>query len=193
MPRLRCEHKKTHPTKEDIHSTRKVSTMKRPPGLKLYPALLSSQDIHNILQRPELPQSRPECPQLFRLFGDFGGKEASTPSPWMLEWGTRLQEQGFFSTTPNQYRLCDWIGDLSAQFKWHIDNKRHGKEILVISLTDQRRIGFRPPTGRGYYSVELNAGDAYLMRGASRWQWEHCVLPSGQSRSGGKSFILSAH
>lgn len=88
--------------------------------------------------------------------------------------------------------VCNWIGEYAAQFKWHIDSNRHGEEILVISLTDGRQIGFRPP-GRPdkIWTLELDAGDAYFMRGAARWNWDHRVMPSGCSRSGGESFILA--
>jgi alkylated DNA repair dioxygenase AlkB len=166
---------------------------KRPRGLKLYPGLLSLDEVERILACPELPQPSPETPELFRLFGDFGSnKPAAPPAPWMLAWGEALHEKGLFAETPNQYRLCDWIGDLHAQFKWHIDNDRHGEEILAISLSEHRRIGFRDPGHRrSVYEIELDIGDAYLMRGAARWKWEHRVIPAGAGRGGGRSFVLS--
>lgn len=167
--------------------------MAKPPGLKTYPALLTPEEVAEVLARPEMVQPRPENPQLFRLFGEFGSnKEADEPAPWMLEWGQRLAERGLFSATPTQYRLCDWIGDLAGQFKWHVDNDRHGQEILAIALSGGRRIGFRDPSRpASSYELDLELGDAYLMTGKARWSWQHRVLPRGRDRSGGKSFILS--
>lgn len=130
---------------------------------------------------------------MFRLFGAFGDNKATEDTrPWMEEWGERMVERKLFAQMPNQYRVCNWIGDLSAQFKWHIDSKRHGEHILVISLTDGRKIAFRPP-GRPdkTWVLELDSGDGYFMRGAARWNWDHRVLPSGRNRSGGESFVLA--
>ena len=81
--------------------------MRKPKGLKLHRALLTLEEVSEILACPELPQPRPENPQLFRLFGEFGGKQAAEPAAWMLEWGTRLVEKGLYVDVPNQYRLCD--------------------------------------------------------------------------------------
>lgn len=162
--------------------------MKRPAGLKVYPGLISSDEAQAILQTDECRHSNG---QLFRLFGDFGGKKAQAPCPWMKEWGARLRDEGYFQELPNQYRLCDWIGEHSAQFKWHIDNSRHGEKILVLCLSEKRAIGFRKKGKKEFFELELTAGDAYMIAGAARWSWEHCILPVGEGKSGGKSFVLS--
>ncbi|MEZ4427741.1 MAG: hypothetical protein R3A51_08660 [Nannocystaceae bacterium] len=164
----------------------------KPPGIKVLRGLLDSDDIAKLRgQCHSLPA--PTGNPLFRLFGDFGDNKATEEvRPWMVEWGQRMYAERRFRELPNQYRVCNWLGEHSAQFKWHIDSKRHGEEILVISLTDGRKIGFRPP-GRPEHTwvLELAAGDGYFMRGAARWSWDHCVLPSGAGRSGGESFILA--
>lgn len=92
---------------------------------------------------------------------------------------------------PNQYRVTDWFGSLSAQFKWHIDNHRHGERILAISLSNNRVIGFRKDANSPVFELEQNAGDAYLIAGPIRWSWQHCVLPRGKDKSGGRSFVVS--
>jgi len=167
--------------------------MSKPPGLKTYPALLSPEEVAEVLGRPDMVQPCAENPQLFRLFGDFGpNKQADAPAPWMLAWGERLTARGLFSAVPTQYRLCDWIGELAGQFKWHVDNDRHGQEILAIALSAGRRIGFRD-RGRqqSTWELALELVDACRMTGKARWNWEHRVFPRGRTRSGGKSFILS--
>ncbi len=164
----------------------------KPSGIKVHRKLLADEEVERLLDQCrslEAPTGNP----LFRLFGDFGQNKATEEiRDWMRPWGDRMVRDGFFAQTPNQYRVCNWIGDLSAQFKWHVDSKRHGEEIMVISLSDHRKIGFRPP-GRPdkVWVLELDAGDAYIMRGAARWNWDHIVMPSGKSRSGGESFILA--
>ncbi|MDF1666760.1 MAG: hypothetical protein P1V97_33730 [Planctomycetota bacterium] len=162
--------------------------MKRPTGLKIFQNLISEGEVQEILAQEETANSKG---QLFRLFGEFGGKKAKKPSPWMQEWGARLKREGLFSELPNQYRLCDWIGEHSSQFKWHIDNSRHGEKILVLCLSEKRAIGFRKRGKRESFELELCAGDAYMIAGAARWSWEHCILPVGEGKSGGKSFIMS--
>lgn len=162
--------------------------MKRPTGLKIYRDLISEQEAKEILTREETANSKG---QLFRLFGDFGGKKAQKPTRWMQNWGARMVTQGLFNETPNQYRLCDWIGEHSSQFKWHIDNSRHGEKILVLCLSENRAIGFRKKGKKDSFQLELSAGDGYMIAGAARWSWEHCILPVGEGKSGGKSFVMS--
>lgn len=163
--------------------------MPRPPGLKIYRGLLNRSEVEEILSHEEYKPPRLE---LFRYFGEFGSKDVPKASPWMLAWGEKLHQWGLFEEIPNQYRVCDWVGELSAQFKWHIDNHRHGENILAICLSDGRAIGFRPNSDkRAVYELSLDAGDAYLIAGAARWSWEHTVLPRGKQKSGGKSFVVS--
>ncbi|WP_372371034.1 hypothetical protein [Candidatus Uabimicrobium sp. HlEnr_7] len=164
--------------------------MKRPPGLKIIRNFFHQDEINHILSQTEFVNNSKM--ELFRLFGEFGGKEAQPPQEWMIDYGRKVfQHHDFFSEVPNQYRVCDWIGELSSNFKWHIDNKRHGKKILVVTLSSKRMIGFRCDAGSDIFKIELSSGDAYLISGSSRWSWEHCVLPSGKEKSGGKSFIMS--
>lgn len=169
-----------------------MATPSRPTGLKLYRSLLDGEQIAGIIARADqLPMSR-ESPRLFTYYGDYGSLDTEAAQPWMEEWGTYLRERGIFARQPNQYRVCHWRGELSAQFKWHIDNKRHGDEILAISLTDRRSIGFRPKAKKqAVYELQVNAGDGYLIRGTCRWQWEHRVMPVGHTRDGGRSFVVA--
>lgn len=165
--------------------------MKQPPGLRIYRGFLSSQEVDEILSEEEYHNNSKVNPQLFRLYGDFGNKASGDVAPWMRAWGEETVKRGIFSTPPTQYRVCDWIGDLRGQFKWHIDSKRQGKLIFSISLSETRVMGFREKDARDIFRLELGKGDAYLMKGASRWNWEHCVLPCSEGRSGGKSFIMN--
>lgn len=164
----------------------------KPPGLKVHRNLLDLEEVSEMLEQCRSLPPPPGNP-LFRLFGDFGSNIATeVPRPWMEVWGQRMLDKKLFKQLPNQYRVCNWIGDMSAQFKWHIDSKRHGEHILVISLTDGRRLGFRPPGKPDKeYVLELDAGDGYFMTGAARWNWDHRVMPTGRDRSGGESFVLA--
>jgi hypothetical protein len=182
--------------------------MAKMPGLKTFPALLTPEEVAKVVAQDEYAKNPGDV--LFRYYGDFGhgmlapedatdapvrrgapGRETPPPSPWMLDWGRTLQDRGLFDVLPNQYRVTDWFGNLSAQFKWHIDNHRHGERILAISLSDKRVIGFRKDANSPVIELPQNAGDAYLIAGPIRWSWQHCVLPRGQGGSGGKSFVLS--
>lgn len=169
-----------------------MSAIPHPPGLKLYPHLLSSQEVGEILAQFELHKQSPTNPQLFRLFGNFELPSAQSLPQWMMDWGQKMVERGIFSQCPDQYRLCDWMGEFSGNFNWHTDNNRHGEKILAIALSEARVIGFRPKKRtKSIYRLPLNRGDAYLMAGAARWHWEHRVMPVGMQGSGGRSFIMS--
>lgn len=167
---------------------------KRPPGLKVYRTLLNAAEVEELRTKCRSLAPPPHSP-LFRYFGSFGdgARRIEPVEPWMVEWATKYVEAGIFPIQPNQHRVTNWRGDLSAHFKWHIDNQRHGEEILAICITGARRIGFRDPkrSAEEPFLLDLEAGDAYLIRGGSRWKWEHKVMPVGQDKNGGESFVLS--
>ncbi len=166
--------------------------MSTPQGLKVYPNFATPKQVQEILEQNEFHNQTEANHRLFRYYGDFGTATELEPASWMLAWGKKLKGMGFFNELPNQYRVCDWKGELSSQFKWHIDNRRHGEQIFVISLSSGRKIGFRDKkTQRTHEEIALDSGDAYMMQGASRWQWEHRVVPTGKTRSGGRSFVVS--
>lgn len=160
----------------------------------MFPALVTGDDLIALRDHCRALPPPPYNP-LFRYFGDFGAnaRRIEEVQPWMEEVGRRMVEAGLFEVQPNQHRVTNWRGDLAANFKWHIDNHRHGEEILVICLTDGRSIGFRDPrrSGADPFVLQLDAGDAYMIQGAARWKWEHKVMPTGHDRSGGESFVLA--
>ena len=165
-----------------------------PNGLKVFRGLISGDELRELRENCRALPPPPYNP-LFRYFGDFGehARRIEEVRPWMVRVAERMLERGLFETLPNQHRVTNWRGELSAQFKWHIDNHRHGEEILAICTTGPRSIGFRDPR-RGKaepYILELEAGDAYLIAGSARWKWEHKVMPVGHERSGGESFVLA--
>lgn len=166
----------------------------KPNGLKVYRGLVTGKTLETLRQNCRALPAPPYSP-LFRYFGYFGenARRIEEVRPWMVTFATRMVTEGIFDEQPNQHRVTNWRGDLSAHFKWHIDNHRHGEEILVICITDGRSIGFRDPKRpkKSPHILELNAGDAYLIAGAARWKWEHKVLPTGQNSSGGESFVLA--
>jgi len=164
----------------------------KPPGLKIHRELLSPAEVKQLLADCRRLPPPPNNP-LFRYFGEFGeNTDVEDVRDWMLPWGERMVTQGLFKKQPNQYRVCNWIGDLHDQFKWHIDSTRHGERILTICLTDSRTIGFRPRARhQAPYLLQLSAGDAYMIRATARWQWLHRVMPTGHGRSGGESFVIA--
>jgi alkylated DNA repair dioxygenase AlkB len=165
--------------------------MTKPTGLKIYKNLITMTEVEKILTQKEYKPQDESSTILFRYYGNYSAKSAHPAEPWMLEIGAMLFERKYLAEIPNLYRVCDWVGRLSSQFRWHIDNDRHGPEIISICLTDNRAIGFRDPTATDkIYKIELNAGDAYTMTKASRWNWEHRVMPVGRTSEGGKSIIV---
>ncbi|MEL6342130.1 MAG: hypothetical protein AAFV53_03285 [Myxococcota bacterium] len=165
----------------------------KPPGLRVYPGLYTGGRLDLLRERCRALPPPPYSP-LFRYFGEFGENARTEPlRDWMPVVGDEMVAAGLFEQRPNQYRVTNWQGELAAHFKWHVDNHRHGEEVLVICLTDGRSIGFRDPKrpNREPYIIELDAGDGYIIRGGARWKWEHKVLPTGQGRSGGESFVMA--
>jgi hypothetical protein len=96
------------------------------------------------LEQFELHKQSRTNPQLFRLFGHFDIPSAQPLAQWMMDCGKKMVKRGIFSQCPDQYRLCDWMGEFSGNFKWHTDNNHHGEKILAIAVSDARVIGFRP-------------------------------------------------
>jgi hypothetical protein len=61
---------------------------------------------------------------------------------------------------------------------WHTDAPRFGECVVGVSLGGDARFQFRP-NGSEEVSYEIKAapGSLYLMRGPTRWEYQHQVVP----------------
>lgn len=61
---------------------------------------------------------------------------------------------------------------------WHRDKGMFG-DVIGVSLGSACMLGLRRARGDGWERAgrEVRPGSAYLLRGAARWEWEHCVPP----------------
>jgi len=101
---------------------------------------------------------------------------------------------------PLRQRIADWTGIPAQRFEhaliaeyrpgtqlgWHRDVPDF-EAVVGVSLSGACRMRFRPypPTEapkRALLSVDLAPRSAYVMRGVSRWGWQHAVSPTKSLR-----------
>mmetsp|Transcript_20397 Transcript_20397/g.33649 ORF Transcript_20397/g.33649 Transcript_20397/m.33649 type:complete len:209 (+) Transcript_20397:209-835(+) len=81
----------------------------------------------------------------------------------------------------NDYKTGDIV------IPWHKDHPSFGPTILVYTFCDERVLDFRRKctefdnTSYEYYSAFPKHGSMYILQGAARYEWEHCV-PQGKGR-----------
>lgn len=111
------------------------------------------------------------------------------PAPPEPEWLWPLRE-----------RVAVWVGlpavDFSfalvteyqpgRQLGWHRDVPNF-ETVVGVSLAGVGRMRFRPwPPGdaprRAALTVDLEPRSAYVLRGESRWRWQHAISPTKQLR-----------
>jgi len=71
-----------------------------------------------------------------------------------------------------------------TQIGWHRDSESF-EHIVGISLNGWCRLRLRPIKGMKTVKptvVDLEARSAYLMQGASRWDWQHSIAPTKTHR-----------
>lgn len=162
---------------------RSSSTTTRPTGLKIVRAALTTE----LDAASRHPPAAPSCPTgCMRFYGQFPGSPAPPLTPWMLQIAHTAWTRGWAPQPPDQLRLCDWSLSPLEKLRWHKDHTVCGSHIVVISLSDQRVIGFRlPEAPEQIWELRLDKGDVYVLSGAARHRWEHRVM------TGGRSVVLS--
>ena len=111
------------------------------------------------------------------------------PAPPVPEWLWPLREQ-----------VAAWVGlpavdfafalvteyQPGTQLGWHRDVPTF-ETVVGVSLAGVARMRFRPwPPGdaprRAALTVDLQPRSAYVLRGESRWRWQHAISPTKQLR-----------
>jgi alkylated DNA repair dioxygenase AlkB len=67
---------------------------------------------------------------------------------------------------------------------WHKDHSDFGCVVLVFTFGDNRPLCLRQTEGGGgftHYTALPRHGSCYILTGAARYEWEHCV-PEGNGR-----------
>jgi alkylated DNA repair dioxygenase AlkB len=67
-----------------------------------------------------------------------------------------------------------------AAMGWHRDTAAFGPTVIGVSLASAARLRFQRTVGeqREVHEQALAPGSAYVLGGASRWQWQHAVPPA---------------
>lgn len=164
-----------------------------PPGMRLQQAFLSHEEEALLLARigelPLAPMKYRQYEALRRVvsFGgqyDFGAQQLQAAEP-LPEWLQPLCE-----------RAAAWIGVAPARFTqalvaeyrpgtplgWHRDVPDF-EDIVGVSLLDDAVLRLRPyPHVTGsrpqVRKLTLPPRSIYLLRGPSRWAWQHSIAPT---------------
>jgi alkylated DNA repair dioxygenase AlkB len=96
----------------------------------------------------------------------------------LAEWA-EIDAEAFVQALIAEYRPDTPLG-------WHRDVPEY-ELIAGVSLASAATMRFRPYPPRenkreGVFALELEPRSAYLLTGASRWQWQHSVAPTAALR-----------
>jgi alkylated DNA repair dioxygenase AlkB len=160
-----------------------------PDGMRYAPELISPAEERALLEKlPALPFKEFE-------FHGFLGKRRTVSFGWHYDFnGGRLKQAGELPDflTPLRRRAAEFAGlnptalehALVIEYKsgagigWHRDRPQFG-DVIGISLLAPCTFRLRRNAGSAWERRSLTAEprSAYLLRGASRTQWEHSVPP----------------
>jgi alkylated DNA repair protein (DNA oxidative demethylase) len=163
-------------------------------GLKYQEQLIGEDEDRRLLDRLQSLELAP-----FRFHGWLGNRKTQS-----FGWRYDFDDASFTRTEP----IPDWLDgvrgkaaafaglrpsdfvqalvaryDPGAGIGWHRDRDVF-EQVVGISLNTPATLRFRQrlPTGFRRASVEVEPRSAYLLSGASRWEWEHGIKPGDQLR-----------
>ncbi len=167
------------------------------PGLRFVPEFLSAAEERDLLSAIEsltLVEAQYKQYTARRRVASFGGKfdydsNELRPAPPIPD-----------SLAPLRERVARWLGADPSRFEhmlvaeyrpgtplgWHRDVPDF-ESIVGVSLLGTARMRFRPyphPPGRSSKSttLELPPRSVYVLEGAVRWQWQHCIAETTELR-----------
>jgi DNA oxidative demethylase len=165
-----------------------------PPGLRYAADLISTQEEAELLASLEDVEVAP-----FRFQGWEGKRETAS-----FGWAYDFEGGGLARAAPMPAFLLG-LRDRAARFAgveaqalahtliirygpdagigWHRDRPVFG-EVIGVSLGSAAalRLRLRTPGGFKRCALPLPPRSAYLLTGAARHDWEHSILPTGQTR-----------
>jgi len=163
-------------------------------GLRYQEALISEDEETQLVDRLMALELAP-----FRFHGFLGNRKTQS-----FGWRYDFDDASFTRTEPIPHWLeplrekaaafggmkpGDFVHVLLARYDpgagigWHRDRDVFD-EVVGISLATPASLRFRQrtPTGFRRARLEVEPRSAYLLSGASRWDWEHSIAPGDQLR-----------
>jgi alkylated DNA repair dioxygenase AlkB len=167
--------------------SRGVVTGASPEGFSYVPGFLSPEEQLGLLRQLRALDYKHDTfrgQRLRRAYAQFGYAYVSTgrrltPAAPLPDFLTALIDKGR-SYYPEGSRFNQCIVTHypeGAGIGWHTDAPRFGECIMAVSLGAEARLQFRPK-GSEEVSCEVLAapGSLYVMRGPTRWQYQHQVV-----------------
>ena len=158
-----------------------------PEGFKYQPELIGAAEEEALLRHVrELPFKEFE-------FHGFTGKRRTVSYGWHYDFSAQALRPAeemppfllslrdtaarFAGISPERFQQALVIEyDAGASIGWHRDKQVFG-EVIGISLLSPCRFRFRRKAGSSWDRISISAEprSAYLLRGASRTEWEHSI------------------
>src|SRR5690348_15734950 len=163
-------------------------------GLKYGEALISEGEEKQLIERLRTVELTP-----FRFHGFIGNRKTQsfgwrfdfddasfTPAEALPDWLQPLRENAaeFGDVGPDDFvHVLLARYDQGAGIGWHRDRGVF-ERVVGVSLSSAATLRFRQRTATGFRraSLEVEPRSAYLLSGASRWDWEHSITPGDQLR-----------
>jgi alkylated DNA repair dioxygenase AlkB len=163
-------------------------------GLKYADALISEAEERRLIERLSGMELAP-----FRFHGFIGNRKTQsfgwrydfddasfTPAEPIPDWLQPLREKAadFGRVLPDEFvHVLLARYDPGAGIGWHRDRDVF-EQVVGISLSSPATLRFRQRTSTGFRraSLMVEPRSAYLLSGASRWDWEHSITPRDELR-----------
>jgi alkylated DNA repair dioxygenase AlkB len=163
-------------------------------GLKYADALISEAEERRLIERLSGMELAP-----FRFHGFIGNRKTQsfgwrydfddasfTPAEPIPDWLEPLREKAadFGRVLPDEFvHVLLARYDPGAGIGWHRDRDVF-EQVVGISLSSPATLRFRQRTSTGFRraSLMVEPRSAYLLSGASRWDWEHSITPGDELR-----------
>jgi DNA oxidative demethylase len=167
-----------------------------PPGLVYRPGFLGEEEERELLKRFEQLRFDPivirgqAARRTARHFGldyDYEARGRLTPGEQLPSWLEPLRAQVATLAGVEPEELVETLVQRyppGSTIGWHRDAPMFGL-VAGVSLGSASRLRFRstksdePPTVR---EVQLEPRSAYVLKGASRWAWQHSIPPTKELR-----------
>jgi DNA oxidative demethylase len=159
-----------------------------PPGLLYWPELLSVEEEAELLGRFEdlrfdpiviRGQAARRTARHFGLDYDYEARGRLTPGEALPAWLEPLRAQAGVLADVGADELVETLVQrypAGSTIGWHRDAPMFGR-VVGVSLLSSCRLRFRRASGGepSVREVELGPRSAYVLRGASRWAWQHSI------------------
>lgn len=165
-------------------------------GLQYIPDYITKRQEQGLIQKidslpwsHELKRRVQQYGSSYRYRGNKSKKNSAEPfQEWMRRLARKLQQDEFFSETPDQLIINEYFP--GTGIAPHVDQEElFGETIVSLSLLSAYQMEFIKKSTRQRCRVLLKPRSALVLSGESRHDWLHGISPRTTDRIDGKNVL----